>query len=170
MKITMLMAISVNGYIAGENQDTDWVKDSEALYLKVAQVGAVIMGRVTYEDCVKYNVFPYKGGLNVVVTRQQKLIQKSNDEAIFTNLGPVDVKKMLEDKGFGNALLIGGGHINTSFLEAGLVDEIILDIHPLIIGQGTKLFENEFKNVNLELISNEIINDQIVQMIYKIRK
>ena len=48
--------------------------------------------------------------------------------------------KLAETKGYNELLLVGGSKLNGAFLEAGLIDEIILDIHPLILGSGIKLF------------------------------
>lgn len=169
MKVTLLMAITVNGYIADLNDDTEWVKDLDALYKTINDIGVVVMGKRTYEECMKFNVFPYKGGLNVVMTHDKKLLAKSSGQALFLSKTPKEVIQLLQEKNFKHVLLIGGGHINGSFLKDDLVNEIILDIHPLIMAKGIHLFESEFPNQNLELVNFKKINDQILQVKYRVK-
>lgn len=60
--------------------------------------------------------------------------------------------------------------MNGSFLKAGLIDEIILDIHPLIMAKGIHLFEDDFLYVQLELLSFDKINDDVLQVKYRVIK
>lgn len=170
MKVTLVMAMTINGYVAGANDDTEWVKDFELFYKTVADWGVAVMGRRTYEESDKYNAFPYKGALNIVMTHNPKLLKIKQENALFINATPEEVVKLVAKKGHKKLLVIGGGQINGNFLKAGLIDEIIIDIHPLIISNGVRLFESEFPYQNLELISYKEINDQILQVKYKVKK
>ncbi len=164
------MATTVNGYIAGQNDDTDWVKDLEAMKKTVEDFGIIVMGRRTYNECMKYNVFPYKGAFNIVMTHAEGLLKKHEDNVLFTDLPPKNIIELVGKKGFDKLLVIGGGHINGSFLAADLINEIILDIHPLIMAKGINLFEGDFPYKNLELISYKQINDQLLRVRYSIKK
>ena len=164
------MAITINGYIADTHDDTEWVKDIEALNSAISECGVVVMGRRTYDECIKYDAFPCKGALNIVLTQDPMLLKKSSTDVLFSNSSPKEVVTLAEKKGFKKLLVIGGGHINGSFLKDGLIDEIILDIHPLIMAKGIHLFESDFPNKNLELVSHKEINDQIIQIKYKVKK
>lgn len=168
MKTTLVMAMTANGFVAGANDDTAWIKDFEALYKMVADFGVAIMGKRTYDECVKYNAFPYKGALNIVMTHDKNLLTKSAEGVIFTDVSPKEVLKLVVNKGFEKALVIGGGHINGSFLKDNLIDELILDIHPLIMAKGIRLFEADFPNQNLELVSYKKMNDGILQAKYAV--
>lgn len=170
MKTTLIMAMTANGFVAGVNDDTDWVKDIDALYKRTVEAGTAIMGRRTYDECIKYNAFPYKGAVNVVMTHDKTLLAKSSGDVIFTDATPSGVLKLLEQKGFDHALVIGGGHVNGSFLKERLIDEIILDIHPMVMAKGIRLFESDFPYQQLELISYNKLNDQILQVTYKVKK
>lgn len=170
MKTTLLMAMTVNGFVAGPNDDTEWVKDIDALYKKTVSYRNAIMGRRTYEECVKYNAFPYKGALNIVMTQDKRLHAQTSDDVIFTGATPREVLEIIEQKGFDHALVIGGGHINGSFLKEGLIDEIILDIHPLVIANGIKIFEGDFAYTNLEFVDITKLSDELLQVTYKVRK
>ncbi len=170
MKVTLLMAITINGFIASPDDDTEWVKDLDALYKTIAEFGIIVMGKRTYNECVKYNVFPYKGAINIVMTHDKELLGKQMDNAVFTDKSPLEVVQLAKKKNFDKLLVIGGGHVNGAFLKAGLIDEIVLDVHPMIMAKGIKLFEDEFEYQNLELVSHEEINDQILQVRYKVKK
>jgi dihydrofolate reductase len=170
MKTTLIMAMTANGFVAGINDDTDWVKDIDALYKQTVEAGIAVMGRRTYDECVKYNAFPYKGAVNVVMTHDKTLLTKSSGDVIFTDATPSGVLKLLEQRGFDHALVIGGGHVNGSFLQEGLIDEIILDVHPMVMAKGIHLFENDFPYQQLELVSYNKLNDQILQITYKVKK
>ncbi len=170
MKVTLLMAITINGYIAGKDDDTDWVKDLEALNKTIADFGVIVMGKRTYEECMKYNVFPYKGALNIVMTHDQNLLAKTETNAMFSDLPPTNILAIAEKKGFAKLLIIGGGHVNGSFLKDDLIDEIILDIHPMIMAMGIHLFESDFPYKNLDLVDFKEINDKLLQVRYNVKK
>lgn len=164
------MATTVNGYIAGVNDDTEWVKDFDLFYKTVADFGVAVMGKRTYDECIKYNVFPYKGALNIVMTHDPDLLTKKQENALFTDMSPKEIVAMVAKKGFDQVLVIGGGHVNASFLKAGIIDEIILDIHAMVMAKGIHVFEDNFPYQNLELISYKQMNDQILQVKYKVKK
>ncbi len=164
------MAITINGYVAGPNDDTEWVKDFDLFYKTVADFGVAVMGKRTYDECKKYNVFPYKGALNIVMTHDKDLLSKTQENALFIDATPKEITDLVEKKGFKQLLVIGGGHVNGSFLKEGLIDEIILDIHPMIMAKGINLFEGDFPYNHLELIDYKQINDQILRVTYKVKK
>lgn len=164
------MAITVNGYIASSKDDTDWVKDLDALYETVADFGVIVMGKRTYLECEKYNVFPYKNALNIVMTHDKALLVKKMAEVSFTDNNPIEVIGMAKKKGFEKLLIIGGGHLNGSFLKENLIDEIVLDIHPMIMSEGINVFESDFPYKNLALKDFKQINDQILQVRYSVNK
>lgn len=164
------MAISINGYVTGQNDDTDWVKDTDILYQTIHDYDACVMGSRTYVEAKKFNAFPYKGAINIVLTHDPELIKQSTTEIIFTDATLGQIMTQLEDRGFSRLIVIGGGKTNAQFLSAGLIDEIIIDIHPIIIDQGIKLFEDIFPRVNLELIDSQKLSDGLVQNKYKVLK
>ena len=170
MKTTLFMATSINGYVAGINDDTDWVKDTQVLYDLVSEKGVCVMGKRTYKDCMKYNVFPYKNALNIVITHDKSLIEKSTKDIIFTD-GSVDqISKIASDRGLNEIIVMGGGNINSYFLKNNAIDEIVIDIHPIVLSGGIRLFEDVFPNTNLELVESKLILEGIVQNRYKVVK
>ncbi len=78
----------------------------------------------------------YDCDINLVFTKNQNLINKSTNKIIFTDDSFKKAINKLESKGYLNVLVIGGGTINSKFVKEGLIDEIIFDIHPIILGDG----------------------------------
>ena len=164
------MATSINGYVTGQDDATDWVKDTEALYQIIAEKKVCVMGRRTYDECMKFIAFPYKNALNIVMTHDQKLLDQSIHQVIFTSNSPAGVLELAQSKGYQELLVIGGGLVNAQFLSSNLIDEIIIDIHPIIIDSGIKLFEDVFPRSNLELIESKKLTEGIVQNRYIVIK
>ncbi|MEI8232226.1 MAG: dihydrofolate reductase family protein [bacterium] len=170
MKTTLFMATSLNGYITAQNDDTDWVKDTQVLADIISAKGDCLMGRRTYDICLHYNDFPFKNALNIVITHDQKLIDQSTEAEIFTDATPTTVLKQIESMGHDELIILGGGKINSLFLSANLIDEIIIDVHPLIIDEGIQLFDESFPRTNLKLIETKNLFDDIIQIKYKVIK
>lgn len=144
MKITIYNAISIDGFIARENYDTDWVSNEDWLYFKklVKESEVIVMGRKTFET--SGDDFPYDCRLNVVMSKNAELLNKKNkfDNVIFYNDTPEEVVKRIEQLGYKKLLIIGGGKLNASFIKENLVNEVIVDIHPIALGTGIKLFSD----------------------------
>jgi dihydrofolate reductase len=66
--------------------------------------------------------------------------------------------------------LLGGSEVVSALLNAGLVDEIILSIHPIILGRGIPLLKNIQKEVNLKLENSLSFGSGLTQLCYKVLK
>ncbi len=169
MKVILYMATTTNGFIGLPDGNSDWVADADYIpFLKtMKKCGVVIMGRKTYE--VNKEDFPFKGVLNIVLTRNNKLL-KQNRNVLFTNKKPKEIINLLLKKGCKQAMLIGGREMNSAFLEEGLIDEIFLSIHPLIFRDGMEIFSESSEELKLKLLSvNKLLQD-LVQLHYKVIK
>lgn len=170
MKITQYNAISVDGFIDDANGSSDWVSQSDwqefARYVKEKK--AIIMGRKTYEAGLE--AFPYDCELNVVMTTDQNLIETMKDDkrVWFVNEEPQNIIEELKNRGYEECLIIGGGNINSQFLEQNLLNELVLSVHPLILGKGLKLFEGNAVHKHLELVSVKTMDEGLVQQIYRV--
>ena len=162
------MAITANGYIADENNETPWSDEVWKSYYKIAkQFRAIILGRTTYEIMKKVNEFEkIWNPLTVVVTNKNFL---NSPNFIFVR-SPKDALKIVEEKGFSKVLIGGGGNLNSSFMKEKLIDEIYLDVEPMLFGKGIKLFADENFNAKLKLIKIKKLSKNTIQLHYKIIK
>lgn len=145
-KVVLYIAMSLDGYIASEDGSVEWLHDVEgdgydngyeAFY---NQIGAVVMGRKTYDVVVSFKGdFPYADKPCYVVTRSSK---HEDQHAAFWN-GPVEeLIHGLKKESDGNIWLVGGGQLVKEFLHHKLINRIELAIIPKILGNGIPLFPN----------------------------
>jgi dihydrofolate reductase len=163
------MATTINGFIAKENDDTSFVSENSwKEYLKmVEESDCIIVGRRTYE------VMPLeefvKGKLYVVFTTQTDLEEKT-DKLRFTKDDPKLIIQSLKKEGVKQVCICGGGTLNSSFMTENLVDEIYLDVEPVIFGKGIRLFrENDFE-AKLKLLEIKKLSDDEIQLHFQVLK
>ena len=169
MRITLYVATSVDGYIAKLNKDSEWVSPvcGESFNQTIQEYGCIILGSHTY-DQYHEEMYPVKGVLNIVVSSDAKR-QSDNPELVFAHT-PHAAIEIAKINGHDKALLIGGGTINASFLKENLIDDLIIDIHPLILGKGIKVFENIETETALTRNSVVSMEDDLVQMRFSVNK
>lgn len=172
MKVIQYLATSVNGHITVGDGGTDWVTSQtiNGFDKLNKECGVVVMGKTTYESFG--SDFPQKDCLNIVITTDKELLNKQIDGALFNDKSPKEVIKIAEEKGFNKLFLVGGTKTNTSFLKDNLIDEVWINIHPLIIGHGKYLFEElqEISTIDLELFESEKLDGGQMLLKYKINK
>lgn len=171
MKTILYMGISINGYIAKEDGDSEWTseEDLQGFYSNSKKAGNIIMGKNTYTSAKEYGYFPFPDAVNIVMTHQT-LENQWGEKVIITDKSPQEVLQILEEQGFENAFLAGGGQINSSFMQEGLIDEIYLDVEPLVFGKGIPVFAPEDFEYDLELLEVNKLNKNTVQLHYKVIK
>ncbi len=167
-KILVYIASSLDGYVARENGDIDWLpKINESGYdAFYKSVDTVIMGKTTYDQVLTFGEYPYKDKKSFVFTRSTN--QNKDENAEFVS----DVEKFVKD-GFPNAgeniWLVGGAQLISSFLKQGVVDEIIISLIPVLLGKGIPLFKNIESETKLEFVKTEKYG-QLVDLHYKVFK
>jgi dihydrofolate reductase len=173
MKVILYMTISANGYIARENGDEDFLSDKnwETSCALAKRCGCFVIGRKTYEaiqemgqEC-KFN--DLKDVVKVVVSNSNILIADNN--YILAD-SPSDAINKLKAKGLKEMMVTGGATINSAFMRAGLIDEIILNVEPFILGKGISLFSKEEFDCPLNLVGIKEVGEGIVQLHYEVKK
>lgn len=172
MKLIQYLATSINGHITVDEDGTDWVtpKTIEDFGKLNLECGVVVMGKRTFE--MFGNDFPQPGCLNIVMTKEPVLLKKQMDGALFTDKNPEEIVKIAEEKGFKQLFVVGGTQTNTAFLRANLIDEVWINIHPIIIGHGKYLFDEvpEISIKNLELYESKPFDGGQMLLKYKLKK
>jgi dihydrofolate reductase len=167
MKITMLMATTIDGKIAKDSKHfPDWTsKEVKQFFARESKkAGVVIMGGKTFDTfpC------PLKERLNVVITADKGYKNIKDSVKVYYKKSPRFVKSDLEKMGYKKAILGGGAFINGLFLKNKLVDEIIIIIAPKFFGEGLGLTSGVNFDYNLKLLETYKINDNSVLLRYKI--
>ncbi|HEY8108932.1 MAG TPA: dihydrofolate reductase family protein [Patescibacteria group bacterium] len=167
-KTTLYLAITVNGMIAKQNGHVDHVsKQSFAGYRRmIKRAGNVVVGRRTYEDMLEGGDLK---GLHVeaCVVSRKRFTAKEPFHAVTS---PHRALAWLAKQGQTNVLVTGGAHIAASFMKAGLVDELYVDVEPTALGSGVNLFEGKDFEVKLKLLGTKKLSRDEVQLRYKVVK
>jgi dihydrofolate reductase len=172
-KIKLYIASSLDSFIAGKNGSIDWLfRDADYGYTEFYNsIDTILVGRKTYEQSLIFEEYPYKGKKIYVFThnaKEQNEKKASNVEYIDKDI-PEFVKRLIQQPVSNRDIwLLGGGEIVSLFLNADLVDEIILSIHPIILGKGILLFNNIKKLVKLRLSESIPFESGLVQLHYRI--
>ena len=165
------MGISINGYIAKSDGDSEWTskEDLQGFYEQSKKAGNIVMGKNTYKAASQYGYFPFPDVVNVVVSHEV-IENKWGGHVIVTDGSPKEILKLLEEKGFETAFLAGGGQLNSSFAREHLIDEIYIDVEPLAIGNGIRMFAESDFELELKLIDVRKLNSDTVQLHYEVVK
>lgn len=171
MRTILYMGITTNGYIAKEDGNSEFTseEDLKGFFERSKAAGNIVMGKNTFLEASRQGYFPFPDALNVVVSHQ-KFENKWGDKIVFTDKSPKEIIDYLNLKNFKTAFLAGGGQLNSSFLKENLVDEIYLDVEPLIFGKGIKIFTDADFEVNLELLETKKLNKNTIQLHYRVIK
>ena len=169
MNVILYMAMSVNGYIATPDHKTPWSKEEwHSFSQTVKKTKNIIIGRKTYELMTKQNEFKKIGNpFTIVVTSHHFSSPFSHVHAVSSPLAGL---QLLHQHGFKHALVAGGSALNTSFLNENLIDEIYLDIEPVLFGQGIPLFTPAAIEQKLKLQKIKKLSKNTIQLQYKIKK
>lgn len=167
-RVTLYMAITLNGMIAKSDDDTSWVSKEEwdSYRLAVQTAGNLIVGHRTYEILTKQPEFSEFKDVKLVVVAQENFPTLAQNHLVANS--PKEALKLLGD--FEQVVIAGGGALNASFVEENLVDEIFIDIEPIIFGQGIPLFRDKDFERNLKLVGQKKISKNEIQLHYEVLK
>ena len=167
-RVILFIASSLDGYIARKNGGIDWLfSDGDYGYRKFYDsVDCVLVGRKTYETAV--NLGERFLGKDCYVFSRSK--PSSHAKNVHFERDPVGLTKRLAAERGKGIFLEGGGETITTFLNAELVDEIVLSIHPLVLGDGIPPFANVKQQINLKLLGSTRYASGLVQLRYKVLK
>lgn len=168
MKVIMRPAVTLDGFIADlDGECYSWVDpDDEARYEKaLLQSGCELVGRKTYEQYID-NYSARTEVTTFVLTSQDTFID--TDKVKFVSGSPQEICNTIRDYGFSELLFCGGGELNGFIASAGLIDEIIMSIHSIILGSGIPLFGSYKPRLNLKLLSTEQSTNGVVRNHYKV--
>ncbi len=161
------MAISVNGCIAKEDDNTSWISKEEwdSYSAMVRKVGSMIIGHRTYDILTKQPEFSELSEVRIVVVSHQDFVTLAYNH--LTAKTPQQALGLL--KGADEVVVAGGGQINSAFMKEGLVDEIYLDVEPIVFGKGIQVFTPEDFEYKLEFLEVNKLNENTIQIHYKVK-
>lgn len=155
-------AVSLDGYLAAADGSLDWLHFSADVQQITSDyfkgVDTILMGRKTWEVAVQHRLATKavrgvksrrKAIRTYVFSRTLASIDAPDVELVSTDAVPF-VRELKQRPG-GKICLMGGGELGTSLLAADLVDEVGLNVHPVLLGTGIPVFRNPGARVKLNL-------------------
>lgn len=170
-QVILYIAMSLDGYIAKPNDDLSFLlivqKEGEDYGYAdfVSTVDTVILGRKTYDWVMKQvGEFPHADKNAYIITRTSRpTIGKTTFySGDLTEL----VRKLKGEKGK-NVFCDGGAEIVNELLKNDLLDEIIISVIPILVGNGTRLFKDNRPEQKLKLVNVKTFDTGLTQLHYK---
>ena len=171
-KVIFRLANSLDNYIARQDGTYDWILSSEETASAMTEfwksIDTVVIGRKTYEPVLKSGTpFPtFPGIRNYVLSRTLKESPDKNIEVIRKDAVEF-IRKLKTEKGK-DIFVMGGGMLARPLFEANLIDEVGLNIHPVLLGSGIPLFHEMSHQIDLELIKCKTFKNGCVSLIYRV--
>ena len=172
-KLIIYIAASLDGYIAKPNDDLSFLKVVEKEgedygYAKfIENIDTIIIGRKTH-DWVLREIGPnyYDNGARdvYVITRASK---PSAGRTTFYTGDLTDLVNQLKLAEGKNIYCDGGAEIINELLKNDLIDEFIISVIPVLVGNGTRLFQDNRPEQELEFISSKSFDTGLTQLHYK---
>ena len=162
----MQCAITLDGYIAGPNEEFDWCRgDRDVMTAFFDTVDTVLLGRRTWDLMVRMGDPSFRGMKNYVFTKNPPASAPTAIE--FVTGDAADFVRGLREQEGKNIWLCGGGALFRSLLAAGVVDAIELAVHPLLLGGGIPLFGPTPARIPLRFVSAKPLTGGLVMMSYE---
>jgi dihydrofolate reductase len=177
-KVTFGGANSLDNFIARPDGAVDWIlwSDEAAEIMKDfwQNIDTIIMGRKTWDAGLANSPKPKKGksanpysGFKTYVF-SRTLEAGDMDGAIVVNEDAAEFVRRLKEQKGKDICIMGGGELARDLFEAGMIDEIGFNIHPVLLGQGIPLFHSMSRQIDLELIESRPFKNGCVYVLYRV--
>ena len=181
MSTQYFTAMSLDGFIATEDDSLDWLFPlgdlNQTSYPDfIAEVGALAMGSSTYEWILRHaetvaaetgSPWPYTQPAWVFSTRSLPAVPEANVSFVRGDVRPIH-SAMRAAAGEQNIWVVGGGDLAGQFYDAGLLDEVIVQVGSVTLGQGKPLFPRRLTNPPLALISVKQVGTGFAELRYQV--
>ena len=171
----VFIAVSLDGYIARQNDDIDWLlqrddpAEDHGYEAFIADKEWIVMGRGSYEKVLTFDTWPYD---RPVLVLSRRLADTPVPDALrgkvqFSGRTP---KEVLDDLARQNArrVYLDGGQVIQSFLREGLVADMVITTVPVLLGSGKSLFGALPEDIDLTLVSSRSFPSGLVQSHYRV--
>lgn len=171
-KITIEMACSINGLIATENGNEDFLSNRgwKIMLEFLKEQDVLIWGRKTWENIVSWGEEYLKDlqKINIIILSHNPGIQ-SNFANVQVCNSVESCLELCQKLNYEKLFISGGASVNNAFMEKGIVDEVILNYNPFLLNKGIPLFQGKYFENRLQL--KEVVKEQdgIVQVHYRVK-
>jgi dihydrofolate reductase len=171
-KIIVNAGVSADGFIARPDGAIDWLtsRPKPAGFYGMSEftksIDAKILGRKTFDNSLDMGA-KFDGRTKAyVITSRPPSTPVPGVEFVSESIAAF-AKRVRSEPGK-NIWMMGGGGAVASFLDAGGIDEIIMTVTPVLIGEGIPLIASKHRHVELQLLSSRSFDDGVVQLHYEV--
>lgn len=171
-RVKLYIATSLDGYIADREGGVGWLSEAAAsetdedygyeVFYK--SIGSLAMGRKTYEQVLSFGAWPYAGKPSFVFSKDPP--EGKHPHVEFVSESPEAFVSNRVSEGGEDLWLVGGAGLVASFREHGLIDEYIISIMPVLLGEGIPLFDGAQPKASLDLANVQSYDSGVVQLRY----
>jgi len=182
-RVRVFIATSLDGFIADRDNSVEWLHTlppppSDAVDPSHndafnANIGAILMGRKCYDTVMAFGLKKWPYAYPTLVASHRPLQAQADETAnVARTEGPIaamlqQAKKVAVVSG--KDVYVDGGSLIRQALDEGLVDEIVVSIVPIILGDGVPLFAGVLRQRKLTLVKNETLYAGMVQLTYTLQ-
>ena len=177
-KIIVHIATSADGFIARKDGGIDWLDRQPpkgvdyGLAAFYKSIDTILYGRKTYDVAVKFVEegieIPHDAAVRNYVFSRRRSPKKILPGFEFVKEPIKRFTKRLRAQKGKNIWMMGGGGIIASFLDAGEIDEFVISVIPVFIGEGIPLIGPGRRTVSLKLLSTKKFSDGVVRLHYQV--
>ena len=172
-KVIFGVANSLDNFIARRDGGYDWIMWSDEVSQLMAEfwpkVDTILVGRKTY-DVMRQQSGSYESSMpgvkTYVFSRTLSSIDDPNAEIVSQDTGEF-VRRLKQQPGK-DICVMGGGELARSLFEADVIDEVGLNIHPVLLGDGIPLFLPMEHQINLKLRESRTFKNGCVLVTYDV--
>jgi dihydrofolate reductase len=169
-KVTYGGASSLDALITGPDEAIDWLRTSKDVQAIIAEswkgVDTMLVGRKTWEFSQKMGGGPAMSGIKTFLF--SRTMREAPDGVELVSGDAVAFVRELKAQPGGDIIVMGGGELGSALIEGGVVDEIGLNIHPVLLGGGTPAFQPLARRVELELVETRALAEGCVLVRYRV--
>ncbi|MEP6846316.1 MAG: dihydrofolate reductase family protein [Panacibacter sp.] len=167
-KIILNAAVSLDSFIEDADGAYDWCFTDQdyGMTTFMNRIDTIFFGRKSYELVLTIGADYYAGCKQYVFSKTWKHVDDGNVSLVCDDISAaVSEIKKLPGK---DIWLFGGASLVSSFMTEGLVDELMLAVHPVLLGNGKPLFQKLNNRIKLKLIDSKTYDTGLVQLYYDV--
>jgi dihydrofolate reductase len=175
-KLILGLAITLDGYIEGPNGEYDWCFTDQDYGLNdfFARVDAIFIGRKSYQIAQQYadnnngETIPGMPAMTEYVF--SKTLKTVKEGAVIISEDSIAEARRIKELPGKDIWLYGGAELTDALMKEGLVDELWLSVHPILLGNGKALFRKQTSRIKLTLLKSKTYETGLVSVNYSIDK
>lgn len=173
-KLILGLAVTLDGYIEGPNGEYDWCFTDQDYGLNefFTRVDSIFIGRKSYEMAQQYadsnNGEMVSGMPPMIEYVFSTTLTSVKKGAILVSEDSLNEAKRIKAKPGKDIWLYGGASLTDAFMKEGLVDELWLSVHPILLGSGKLLFRGSDSRTKLTMLASKTYESGLVSLRYRI--